>query len=40
MSFDSYENVVFKYQVMRVLCKEFGWTTNGEVLKAPAPGDR
>jgi hypothetical protein len=25
---------------MRILCKEFGWCTNGEVLKAPAPGDR
>merc|ERR1712032_1368060 len=28
------------FKLMRVLCSKFGWTTDGEVVSAPAPGDR
>ena len=25
---------------MRILCRDFGWTTDGEVMQSEAPGDR
>jgi len=28
------------FKVMRVLCKEHGWTTDGEIMQFDAPGDR
>jgi len=28
------------YKVMRILCRDYGWTTNGEIVQTPAPGDR
>merc|ERR1712010_353343 len=28
------------FKLMRVLCSKFGWTTDGEVVSAPAPGGR
>jgi len=28
------------FKVMRILCKNFGWTTDGKALQTAAPGDR
>jgi len=28
------------FKVMRVLCKDHGWTTDGEIMQFEAPGDR
>jgi len=28
------------FKVMRILCRDFGWTTDGEVMQSEAPGDR
>jgi len=28
------------FKVMRILCKNFGWTTDGKAMQSEAPGDR
>jgi hypothetical protein len=28
------------FKVMRILCKNFGWTTDGKAMQSDAPGDR
>jgi len=28
------------FMVMRVLCRDHGWSTDGEIVQLPAPGDR
>ena len=35
-----YLSIYLLSQVMRVLCRDYGWTTNGEIVQTPAPGDR